>query len=69
MTPWEQDELIVSCFVFLFVVIMVFTVYKDLIKPSGMSKFGMLLICGVLLTAPFAFMAKNIVILLSAFRI
>lgn len=69
MTPWETKELIVSLFVFSLVVMMVVVVYKDLIKPAGMSKFGMFLICGVLLTAPFAFLMKNIYILASSFRI
>lgn len=69
MTPWETKELIVSIFVFALVVFMCFIVYKDLIKESGMSKWAMGLICGILLTAPFAFLMKNVVILVSTFRI
>jgi hypothetical protein len=48
---------------------MIFIVWKDLILPSKMSKFGAYVICFVLLTAPVAFTIKNVVILASSFRL
>ena len=65
MSPWEIDSLITSILVFALVMYMALIVYKDLIKPSGMSRFGAALICGVLLTAPAAYLVKNLVVFLN----
>jgi hypothetical protein len=63
MSPWEVDSLITSIMVFALISFMAMIVYKDLIKPSGMSMFGAVIICGVLMTAPAAYLIKNLVVL------
>ena len=69
LSPGEINEIITSLFVMPLIAFMVFIVWKDLILPSKMSKFGAYVICFVLLTAPVAFTIKNVVILASSFRL
>ena len=69
MSPHEIDMLITSILVFALVAYMCMIVHKDLIKPSGMSNFGKFLIVGVLLTAPGAFLIKNLYMLSASFSL
>ena len=61
--------LITSFFVFLLVAFMIFIVLKDLVLPSKMSRFGVFLIVGVLLTAPLVFLAKNVYVVTSSINL
>ena len=61
--------LITSFFVFSLVAFMIFIVLKDLVLPSKMSRFGVFLIVGVLLTAPLVFLAKNVYVVTSAINL
>jgi len=61
--------LITSFFVFSLVAFMIFIVLKDLVLPSKMSRFGVFLIVGVLLTAPLVFLAKNVYVVTSSINL
>jgi len=69
LSPHEIDMLITGTFVFALIALMIFIVIKDLILPSGMSKFGAFLIAGVLLTAPAAFLIKNVYVAIASFSL
>lgn len=69
MAPHELDILISTTFILGLVLFMVMIVIKDLIIPSQMSTFASVIICGVLLTAPSAFIIKNIYILFASWNL
>ena len=69
LSPHEINMLITSFFVFLLVAFMIFIVLKDLVLPSKMSRFGVFLIVGVLLTAPLMFLAKNVYVVTSSINL
>ena len=63
MSPHEVNMAITSVLVLLLIVYMGFVVLYDLIIPSQVSRFGVVLIGGVLLGAPLVFVMKNIFVL------
>jgi len=69
MSPYELDSLVTASMVFLLAGYLASIVIFDLIKPSGMSNFGIFVICGVLLTAPTAYLIKNLYVLFATFYI
>lgn len=69
LSPHEINMLITSFFVFSLVAFMIFIVLKDLVLPSKMSRFGVFLIVGVLLTAPLVFLAKNVYVVTSSINL
>ncbi|HSG03879.1 MAG TPA: hypothetical protein VLA39_09150 [Marinobacterium sp.] len=69
LSPHEMNMLITSSLIFALIAFMVFIVLKDLVLPSKMSRFGVFLIVGVLLTAPLVFLAKNIYVVTASFNL
>lgn len=69
MSPHELDMLITSFFVFCLIAFMSYIVYADLLKPSKASRWGAALIVFVLMTAPMAFLIKNVYVVLSSWNL
>ena len=69
MSPHELNMLITSFFVFSLIALMAYIVYEDLLKPSRASKWGASLIIFVLMTAPIAFLIKNVYVALVSFNL